>query len=60
MRRSPFPLNKWNTGDQVRISLRLYLCLLHDLQLTLSLNGQAVGKESIFLGHGPEDDGCEG
>lgn len=42
-----FSLNKWNTGDQVRISLRLYLCLLHDLQLTLSLNGQAVGRKAF-------------
>lgn len=42
-----FSLNKWNTGDFVCISMRLYLCLLQNLKLTLLLNNQFVG-EKVF------------
>ncbi len=45
--RIAFSLNKWNTGDLVRISLRLYLCLLQDLKLTFLLNGQPIGKKEF-------------
>lgn len=42
-----FSLNKWNTGDYVRISMKTYLCLLQELKLIFLLNNQIIGEKTF-------------